>query len=173
MITRFQATGASAGTAKCSNELSIPTTTPDSASSITIGNISRDSWTVRSWSAGWSSKPGVNTLMIGWAKTMNSSVTAPSTSMIRQNRLEATRNASRRWPFSSSSVKTGTNAPWSAESANSARTRFGTWKAIVNADIAAVTPKYFAATTSRASPSRRDSPVATEKNAVLRASRRE
>jgi hypothetical protein len=36
MITRFQATGASAGTAKCSNELSIPTTRPLSASSRTI-----------------------------------------------------------------------------------------------------------------------------------------
>ncbi len=43
MITRFHATGASAGTAKWSNELSIPTTTPDRASSTTIGNISRDS----------------------------------------------------------------------------------------------------------------------------------
>ena len=61
--------------------------------------------------------------------------------MIRKNRLEATRNASRRLPFSISSVKTGTNAPWSAESANSARIRFGTWNAIVNADIAPVTPK--------------------------------
>ena len=41
MMIRFQMTGASAGTLKCSNELSIPTTTPDSASSSTIGNISR------------------------------------------------------------------------------------------------------------------------------------
>ena len=67
-------------------------------------------------------------------------MTKPSTSVIRKNRLEATRNASRRSPFSSSSVNTGTNAPWSAESANSARTRLGTWKAIVKADIAPVTP---------------------------------
>ena len=42
----------------------------------------------------------------------------------------------------------------------------------MNADIAAVTPKYFAATTSRASPSSRDRPVANEKKAVLRARRR-
>ena len=34
-------------------------------------------------------------------------------------------------------MKTGTNAAWSAASANRLRTRFGTWKAIVNADIAA------------------------------------
>jgi small subunit ribosomal protein S20 len=39
----------------------------------------------------------------------------------------------------------------------------------VNADIAAVTPKYFAATISRTSPRIRESPVAAEKKAVLRA----
>ena len=50
-------------------------------------------------------------------------------------------------------MKTGTNAPCSAESANSARTRFGTWKAIVNADIARRDAEQLAATTSRASPS--------------------
>ena len=48
---------------------------------------------------------------------------------------------SRLRPFSSSSVKTGTNAPWRAASANSARIRLGTWKAIVNADIAPLRPK--------------------------------
>ena len=79
--------------------------------------------------------------MIGSANRTNSAVTAPSTRQIRKNRLDATRKASLRSPFSSSSVKTGTNAPCRAESANSARTRFGTWKAIVNADIAAETPK--------------------------------
>src|SRR5215208_3853686 len=172
MITRFHAAGASAGTAKCSNELSIPTTSPDSASSTTIGNIRRARFTVRSASAGSSSKPGAITLISGSASRMNSAVTAPRIRRIRKKRLEATRNASLRSPFSSSSLNTGTNAPWSAESANSARTRFGTWKAIVNADIAPVTPKYLAATTSRASPSRRERPVATEKNAVLRAMRR-
>src|SRR5919108_5177856 len=104
MITRFQAAGASAGTAKCSNELSIPTTSPESASSTTIGNIRRARFTVRS--------------------------------------------------------------------ASRARTRFGTWKAIVKADIAPVTPKYLAATTSRASPRRRDRPVAKLKKTVLRATRR-
>ena len=170
MITRFHATGASAGTLKCSNELSIPTTSPESASSITIGNISRARSTVSSWSAGSSSKPGANTLMIGSANRMNSAVSAPRTRQIRKNRLDATWNASLRSPFSSSSVKTGTNAPWRAESANRARIRFGTWKAIVNADIAPLTPKYLAATTSRTSPSTRERPVASEKNAVLRAS---
>ena len=79
--------------------------------------------------------------MIGSAKRMNSAVTSPSTSRIRKNRLDATWNASRLRPFSSSSVKTGTKAPCSAESANSARIRLGTWKAIVNADIAPLTPK--------------------------------
>src|SRR3954449_10817139 len=172
MITTFQATGASAGTLKCSNELSMPTTSPDSASSSTIGNISRARFTVRSASAGLSSKPGANTPMMGRASRMNSRVITPRTRQITKNRLEATRKASLRSPFSSSSVNTGTKAPWRAESANSARTRFGTWKAIVNADIAAETPKMLAATTSRTSPSTLDRPVANEKKAVLRASRR-
>jgi hypothetical protein len=119
-----------------------------------------------------SSKPGANSDISGSAKITNRAVTALSTSRIRKNRLEATRNASLRSPFSSSSVKTGTNAPWSAESATSARTRFGTWKAIVKADMAPVTPNRLAATTSRASPSTRDRPVANEKKTVLRASRR-
>ena len=65
---------------------------------------------------------------------------APRTSAIRKSRLDATRNASRRSPFSSSSVNTGTKAPWSAESANRARIRLGTWKAMVKADIAPDTP---------------------------------
>jgi hypothetical protein len=38
-------------------------------------------------------------------------------------------------------VKTGTNAAWIAASANRDRTRFGTWKAIVKADIAPLIPK--------------------------------
>ena len=141
MITRFHASGASAGTLKCSNVLSIPTTTPDSASSSTIGNITRESPTVRSLSSGWSSKPGASSGMITGASSVKSTVSAPSTKMIRKKRLEATWKASLRLPFSSSSAKTGTNAPWSAASANSARIRFGNWNAIVNADIAPLTPK--------------------------------
>ncbi len=79
--------------------------------------------------------------MIGSASSTNSAVSAPITRQIRKNRLDATRKASLRSPFSSNSVKTGTKAPCRAESANSARTRLGTWKAIVNADMAPETPK--------------------------------
>ena len=61
--------------------------------------------------------------------------------MTRKISEEASRKASRRLPCSSCSVKTGTNAAWIAASANRLRTRFGTWKAIVKADIWAVTPK--------------------------------
>ena len=111
MITAFHATGASAGTAKWSNELSIPTTSPDSPSNTTIGNISRARLTVRSLSAGSSSKPGANRLIKGSANSTNRAVTALSTSRIRKKSDEATRKASRRSPFSSSSVKTGTKAP--------------------------------------------------------------
>ncbi len=141
MITTFHASGASAGTLKCPNEFSIPTTTPDSAIRRTIGNITRERPIVRSSSCGWSSKPGASSGMITGASSVNSAVTAPSTRKIRKKRLEATWNASLRFPFSSSSVKTGTKAPWSAASANSARIRFGNWNAIVNADIAPLTPK--------------------------------
>jgi hypothetical protein len=49
--------------------------------------------------------------------------------------VPASRAASRRRPCSSSSVNTGTNAALSAASANRERTRFGIWKAIVNALI--------------------------------------
>ena len=63
---------------------------------------------------------------------------APSTTRIseEQRRGEPERLASLR-PCSSSSVKTGTNAALSAASANRLRTRFGIWKAIVNAENAA------------------------------------
>jgi hypothetical protein len=49
--------------------------------------------------------------------------------------VEATRHARCRSPFSSNSENTGTNAAESAASAASARIRFGTWKATVNALI--------------------------------------
>ena len=111
MITRFQATGASAGTLKCSNELSIPTVRPESASNTTIGAISCASETVRSRSIGSSSNPGANTDMIGSANRTKAAVSPPRTREIRKKRLDATRNASRRSPFSINSVNTGTNAP--------------------------------------------------------------
>jgi hypothetical protein len=69
-------------------------------------------------------------------------------------------------------VKTGTNAPCSAASANRARIRFGNWNAIVKADIAPLTPKKLAATISRTSPATRERPVANEKKSVERPSRR-
>ena len=75
------------------------------------------------------------------AMRMNSAVSAPRTRVTRKIRVEASRNASRLLPRSSCSVKTGTKAAWIAASANRLRTRFGTWKAIVNADIAPLTPK--------------------------------
>ena len=55
-------------------------------------------------------------------------------------------------------MKTGTNAAPSAESATSARTRFGTWNATVNALIDPCTPKNAAATISRSTP---DDPAET------------
>ena len=58
-----------------------------------------------------------------------------------QKIVEARRHARARSPFSSSSLKTGTNAPESAWSAIRARTRFGIWNATVNALIFPAAPK--------------------------------
>ena len=75
------------------------------------------------------------------ATSTKSAVTAVSPSSISQKRLEATRQARFRSPRSIRSLKTGTNADESAASATSARTRFGTWNATVNALIRPAAPK--------------------------------
>ena len=72
---------------------------------------------------------------------MKRAVIAPRISVTRKIIPEASRNASRRSPFSSSSVNTGTKAAWIAASANRLRTRLGTWNATVNADIGPRVPK--------------------------------
>ena len=69
------------------------------------------------------------------ASTSNTSVTAERPTNDSQKTLDATRHARSRSPRCSRSLKTGTNAAPSAESATSARTRFGTWNATVNALI--------------------------------------
>ena len=76
MIARFQASGASAGTANWSKLLRMPTTSPESPSSSTIGNSSCARLTVRSVSC--SSKPGANSGMITGASSTNSAVSTPS-----------------------------------------------------------------------------------------------
>ena len=95
--------------------------------------------TVRSVTA--SSEAGTNSGISTGAIRMKSAVSAPRTRVTTKIRLVASANASRLSPRSSFSVNTGTNAAWIAASANRLRTRFGTWKAIVNADIAPLTPK--------------------------------
>ncbi len=79
--------------------------------------------------------------MITPAVRMKNAVIAPRTSRITKNSVEASRKASLRLFWSSSSVKTGTKAAEIAASANSERTRFGTWKAIVKAEKAPLVPK--------------------------------
>ena len=79
--------------------------------------------------------------MIRPAKTMNSAVIAPSAASITNSSVEARRAASRLRLCAMCSMKTGTNAADSAASANRLRTRFGTWKAIVNAEKAPEVPK--------------------------------
>ena len=75
------------------------------------------------------------------AMRMKSAVTPPPTSRKSQKMVEATRQARAFSPFSSSSLKTGTNADESAASATSARIRFGIWNATVNALIGPRAPK--------------------------------
>ena len=113
----------------------------------------------------------VNNGMIRPAARMNTAVIAPRTITMIQNSVEASRNASRRRPCWSRSVNTGTNAAESAALANRLLIRLGIWKAIVKAEAGPPVPKKLAATTSRASPSTREMPVANETIAVLRATR--
>ncbi len=75
------------------------------------------------------------------ASRMKSAVTPVSPRSMSQKIVEATRQARARSPRSRSSLKTGTKAEESAVSAASARIRFGTWKATVNALIGPSTPK--------------------------------
>ena len=69
--------------------------------------------------------------MITPAPRMKNAVSPPRPINMIQKRVEASRTASLRRPFSRSSVNTGTNAADSAAFANRFVTRFGTWKAIV------------------------------------------
>ena len=139
MIARFQNSGAIAPGPKTSKLLRMPTTSPDRPSIKTTGNSTRARLIVRSVSC--ASKPGANSGITTGATRMNSAVSAPSATEMPNSSAEATRKASWRPRFSSCSVNTGTNAACSAKSANRLRIRFGTWKAIVNADIGPLTPK--------------------------------
>ncbi len=118
----------------------MPTTRPLRPSSTTIGNSTRESPTV-SWSSPAENPSPVSGGMITPASAMNTSVIAPSTTRISPHSDAASAYASRRRPFSSSSEKTGTKADDSAASATSARIRFGSWKANVNADAGPLVPK--------------------------------
>ena len=110
---------------------------PETPSRTTIGKSTRESPTARS-----KSPPGSpNGAMISGAKTIRRAVSAPRPSSSSQNRVDATRHARLRSPFSSSSLKTGTNADESAASATSERKRFGTWKATVKALTLPAAPK--------------------------------
>ena len=84
--------------------------------------------------------PGATRGMITGASRTKTAVIDPSTRVTSSSSVDARRKASRVFPFSSCSVKIGTKAGCSAASANRARTRFGTWKAIVKADIGPLTP---------------------------------
>ena len=67
MITTFQATGASAGTAKCSNEFSIPTSQARKRQQHDDREHDLREVDGQVLSAGSSSKPGANRLITGSA----------------------------------------------------------------------------------------------------------
>ena len=137
MITRFHATGASAGSANWWYVLRIPTMIPETPSRTTIGKSTRERLTARS-----KSPPGSpNGRMRSGAARMKTAVNPPSPRSTSQKSVEATRHARAFSPRSRSSLKTGTNAPESAASPSSARTRFGIWIATVKALIFPETPK--------------------------------
>ncbi len=69
-------------------------------------------------------------------------------------------------------MNTGTNAADSAACANRLLIRLGICEAIVNAEAGPPVPNKLAATTSRASPATRETPVAMAKIAVLTPRRR-
>ena len=96
----------------------------------------------------------------------------PSTAMMTPHTAPATRQARSRSPCSSSSVKTGTNAALSAESATSERSRLGIWLATTNAEYVVEAPKIAAVTISRSRPATRDSAVAALNTRVAARMRR-
>ena len=103
---------------------------PETPSSVTIGNSTRERPI-----ASAESLPGSPKMPITHgAMRMKSAVSAVRPSSISQKSVDATRQA-RFLSFSRRSVKTGTNADESAASATSARKRFGSWNATVNALI--------------------------------------
>ena len=79
--------------------------------------------------------------MSSGAARMKRAVSPLPISRKSQKTVDATRQALARSPFSSSSLKTGTNADDSAASATMARMRFGIWNATVKALIEPRAPK--------------------------------
>ena len=140
MITTFHTSGAIAGIVKWSWTLRIPTASPVSPSSTTIGNRTWLSPMARVSSAGVNSSPVIGGMITG-ARRMKTSVMTVSATSSSPASEAASSIASLRFFCSSSSLKTGTNALESAASATSARIRFGIWNASVNADAGPPVPK--------------------------------
>ena len=121
MITRFHTAGERAGIVKWSYDCRIPTSRPFRPSSRITGNSTRDSPTVSAFREALNVGP-MNSGMITPAARMNTAVIAPSPMSMIQNSVDASRTASVRRPFCSSSVNTGTNAADSADWAKSCAT---------------------------------------------------
>ena len=83
----------------------------------------------------------VNSGMITGATRMNSARERAEHDRIRQNSAAASRKASRLRLLEQLGEDRHERGARCAASANSARTRFGTWKAIVNAEKRPLVPK--------------------------------
>ena len=138
MITAFHATGANAGTLKCSNELEHPHHHAGQSEQEDDREQRREvDREVAQRRVVVEARREQD--MIGSAKTMKSTVRMPRT-VDQEEQVEATRNASRRWPFQQLGEDRDEGALEGGvgyERAHEVRT----WKAIVNADIAPLTPK--------------------------------
>ena len=151
---RFQAIGASAGTLKCSKELSIPTIDP----------AQREQHDDREHQLGQADRQvrerGVvveararTAPMIGRANSTNSAVI--DAEQDHDPEEEARGDPEGLLPLAllqQLGEDRDERALQSASRRTGPASRFGTWKAIVNADIAPETPNKLAATTSRTSP---------------------
>ena len=132
MMTRFQITGANAGTPKIRSALRMPVTTPNSPISTTIGNRIRVSDVTRSDETLFD--PSISTGTSSGASRMKMAEIAPRITVVAHNTMPATRQASFSSPRSRSSTNTGRNAALIALSATIARIRLGRLNATAKAE---------------------------------------
>jgi len=167
----FMSAGAIAGTANRPRAFSMPIAAAASATSGSIGSITRVSSTVSSILPGTEANPAANARTSHGAASQPIAHSANSTepSVIMSWRPNAQASSSPR--RCSISVNVGTNAEDIAPSANRSRSRFGIRNATLNASVANPAPNRIAIACSRTRPMTRESSVAAPTVPALRATR--